>query len=301
MTVLKQTPSVTMVNFVGLGNITLPFTSHLFDTDLPGLNDQSLKQVLAGDDDKYYVKSVDGLGPPDQNVAISRTASGGKFQGKTSEDREVVVLIGLNPDFDKGETYKTLRDNLYTMLSTGYDPRVDIVLYAGVFPLCHEFAYVSRFEASLFDANPAVQITFTCLNPTFRAYSPVSYAPADLSQKAPDVYNLGTAETGFQFGVKFTDTMNGWYIKQADHQSVGMTFDMTFHSGDLLTVSTIPGKKYIHVKKHRAKVKNELGILTGSSEWIQLHPGHNHFLVPPKASKWDWSGKLSFTHHYWGA
>jgi len=32
-----------------------------------------------------------------------------------------------------------------------------------------------------------------------------------------------------------------------------------------------------------------------------LHPGHNHFLVPPKTTLWNWSGKLSFTHHYWGA
>jgi len=292
-------PQITSVNFVGLDNLTLPFRSHFFDA-LPGFDEQ-FPQLLAENEDKYYVKSVDGLGPPPQNVAIARSASGGVFQGKTSEDREVVVLIGLNPDWDAGETPKMLRDELYTMLSTGYDPRVDIQLYAGVFPLCHEYAYVSNFEASIFDANPAVQITFTCLNPTFRAYSPVGYDPADLSETAPDIYNLGTAETGFQFGVNFTGTMNGWYIKQADHQAVGMEFDMVFHSGDLLTVSTIPGQKYIHVKPHRKKVQNKLGILKETSEWIQLHPGHNHFLVPPKTTLWNWSGKLSFTHHYWGA
>jgi hypothetical protein len=257
-------------------------------------------KLNAHNEDKYYVKSVDGLQPPDRNVAIASTASGGKFQGVTSEDREIVVLIGLNPDWDAGETPALLRQNLETMLYTGYDPKVDIQLVSGIFPVYHEFGYVSKFEASIFDANPVVQITFTMLNPTFRAFEPTTYAPSELSETAPNVYNYGNAETGFQFAVQFTDTMNGWYIKQAENQNVGMIFDKTFNAGDVLAVSTVPGQKYVHWNKHRGKVENKLGILTANSEWIQLHPGTNHFVVPKKAAKWDWKGKLSFLAHYGG-
>jgi tail protein len=297
VTVLLSTPVFTSVTFKGLDSLILPWRAHI----LEGLDDSSFNKALADNEDKYYVKTVTGLEPPEREVAIARTASGGKFQGVTSVDREVVVLIGLNPDWEAGETPKILRDNLYTMLFTGYDPRVDIQLNAGPFPVAHEFAYVTKFEAAIFDANPAVQITFTCLNPTFRAFSKASYAPGDLSEKAPDVYNYGTAETGFQFAVKFSGTMNGWYIKQAGNQSVGMVFDMTFHDGDLLSVSTIPGQKYVHWRKHRGKVQNKLSILTGGSEWIQLHPGHNHFVVPKKTSAWDWNGKLTFLPQFAGA
>lgn len=296
MTVLTSAPKITSVIIKGLDGLVLPFTSHVIE----GLDDSSFERANADNDDKYYVKNISGLEPPDRNVAIAATAAGGKFQGVTIEDREVVVLIGLNPDEEKGETVKLLRDNLYTMLYTGYDPKVDIQLIAGIFPVYHEFAYVSKFEAAIFDANPVVQITFTCLNPTFRAYSAITYNPSELSQTAPNVYNMGTAETGFQFAVKFTDDMNGWYIKQADRQSIGMIFDMQFHDGDVLSVSTIPGQKYIHWNKHRGKVHNKLGILTTSSEWIQLHPGSNRFVVPKKLSKWDWKGQLTFTPHYAG-
>lgn len=297
MTVLLSTPRITSVLIRGLDDLILPFTSHLLD----GIDDTAYAKAQADNDDKYFVKSITGLGPPDRNVAIASTASGGKFQGVTSEDREVVALIGLNPDWDAGESPKILRDNLYTMLYPGYDPRVDIVLAAGIFPIAHEYAYVSKFEEGRFEKDPVVQITFTCLNPTFRAISSISYDPSELSETAPDVYNVGTAETGFQFAVKFTDDLNGWFIKQAENQGIGMEFDMTFHDGDVLAVSTIPGQKYVHWNKHRGKVQNKLGILTNSSEWIQLHPGHNHFVVPKKVGKWDWKGQLTFLPHYAGA
>ncbi len=295
MTVLEAIPQFTSVTMKGLDKVVLPWRNIFFDGD----NSAAL-HLLADDSDKYVVKSITGLDPPDRTPAIARTASGGSFQGIQTEDREVVVLVALQPDWDAGETPKLLRDNLYTMLYTGYDPKVDFILNAGFFPLCHEYGYVTKFEAAIFDANPAVQITFSMLNPTFRAFNPTTYDPADLSETAPDIYNYATAETGFQFGVKFTGTRNGWFIKTAESQSIGMIFDYTFHDGDILTVSTIPGKKYVHLKPHRKKVKNMLKILTSDSEWIQLHPGHNHFLVPKKVSIWDWSGKLTFTPQFAG-
>lgn len=299
MTVLTSAPRITEIVIKGLDNLKLPITSHI----LEGIDEVPLKDALADNDDRYYVKSITGLEPPDRNVAIARTASGGKFQGVTTADRELVVLIGLNPHWDKGETPKLLRDNLYTMIYTGYDPRVDVQLVAAILPIAHEFGYISKFEADIFSSNPVVQLTITMLNPTFRAYRQMVYAAADLSETHPNVYNFGTAETGFQFAVKFTGTMSSWWIKQADNQNINMTFDMTFHSGDVLAVSTIPGSKYVHWNKARGKVTNKLGILTGGSEWIQLHPGNNHFLVPKKTGAWNWKGSNAFvfTPHYAGA
>lgn len=295
MSVVGALPQTTSVLFKGLDNLVLPFTSKV----LEGMDSSAYNTAQVDDADKYIVKSITGLEPPDQTIAIAKTASGGKYQGRQSEDREIVVLIKLNPDWDSGETPKMLRDNLYTMLSTGYDPKVVIQLAAGIFPYAQVVAYVSKFEAAIFDANPVVQITFECLNPTFSSLMPISLSPGELDEKHPNVYNPGTAETGFQFSVKFTDDLNGWSIKQAENQSVGMIFDMQFHENDILSVSTIPGKRYIHWNKHRGKVTNKMGILTNSSEWITLHPGNNLFVIP-KSGQWDWNGQFAFTPQYWG-
>lgn len=299
MTVLYATNYFTSVTFRGLEDVELPFATYLFD----GVNTPTDNQLLnlgLHEDDKYYVKSVTGLEPPDRNVAIARTAAGGKFQGVTMTDREIVVLIGLNPDWDAGETPKILRHNLYTLLNTGYDPKIDVILNQGSIPVCHEYAYITKFEASIWDSNPAVQLTLTTLNPTFRALAPFSYIPENLSETLPDIYNYGTAETGFMFAVKFTANRNGWFIRTAEDQNVGMTFDMAFQTNDVLSVSTIPGQKYVHWKKYRGKVQNKLGILRSGSAWLQLHPGHNHFVVPAQTGAWAWEGNLSFTAHFWG-
>lgn len=297
MNVLESTVKITSVLIQGLDNVNLPVMAHVIEGatgELP-----VIANLNAHVDDKYYVKSITGLEPPDQNVAIARTASGGKYQGRQSVDREVVALIGLNPDWDAGETPKLLRDNLYTLMSTGYNPKVRIMLMASIFPIASVDAYVTKFEASIFDKNPLVQITFSCLNPTFAALDQMWYEPSELDLDFPNIYNSGTAETGFQFAVKFTDDKNGWFIKQAEDQNIGMEFDMQFHTNDILSVSTIPGQRYVHWKKRRGKVTNKMGILTNASEWLQLHPGMNNFVVP-KQDKWVWKGNLVFTPQYWG-
>lgn len=298
--VLDSVPNITSVEIVGLNNLILPFAPHgLGDTDaldaLPGM-----PKYIAANEQKYYIKSITGLEPPSRSVAIAATAGGGKFQGVTSDEREVVAIIGLNPDWDAGETPSLLRQNLETLLYPGYDPRVDIRCISGSVPAFHEYGYVSNFDAAIFDANPAVQITFAMLNPNFRAMAPTSYPAASLSETDPDVYNPATAETGFQFAVNFTGSITNWSIKQTENQNIGMTFKKNFVNGDKLFVSTVPGQKFIHFQHGKGKVTNALGLLTGDSEWIQLHPGHNHFTVPKQIGRWSWRGPLTFTARYAG-
>lgn len=297
--VLTGSPPVTALVFRGLNNVILPLTSKVVEGSVIEGN-PVFEPGSAGSNDKYFLKSITGLEPPDQEVAIAKTRSGGKYQGKNVSDREIVILLGLNPDEDAGETPKFLRDQLYTMINSGYDPKIKIELIAGIFAWAEIYAYVTKFEASLSDANPMVQITFTCLTPTFANPYGVKYAGESLDVKHPNVYNPGTAETGFRFAVKFTDNMPKWFIKQAENQDIGMIFDYAFETGDVLTVSTVPGNRYVHVKKHRKKVRNKLGILREDYEWIQLHPGMNSFVVPKK-EKWLWKGNLTFFPQYWGA
>lgn len=278
MAVLIETPEITSVRLRGLDTVSLPFTS-------------------AGDvseDDDYIVKQIDGLDPPEQNVAIAKTASGGKYQGVESQDREIVALIMLNK-----ERAKSLRNNLYTMLRTGVDPKVWVDFMSGDSLFATVEAYCKRFEAALFVKDPAIQITLRALNPTFRSPILTKYAPGDLSELNPNIYNSGTAEAGFQFAVTFTGSMSSWYIKVAEDQNYGMQFTKAFVSGDTLEVSTIPGKRYVHWKKAGGTVQNMMSILTADSEWLTLHPGSNHFVMPP-GTNWNWVGDLSFTPQYWG-
>ena len=298
MTVIENSLKVTGLVLNGLDKVVLPFTSKVVESY--DIEASTLFMAASVDsEDKYILKSATGLTPPDRDIAIARTRSGGKYQGSNVSDREIVLLIVLNPDEDAGETPKFLRDQLYTMLNTGYDPKVRVTLLGGAFELAYVYAYVSKFEATIFDKDPAVQITFECLNPTFSSATQTLYPASTLDERYPNIYNPGTAETGFKFAVHFTGNMNRWFIKFAEDQSIGMIFDGDFEAGDTLRVSTIPGKRYVHVRKPHKKVRNKLGILRSDYEWLQLHPGMNNFVVPKK-DNWDWKGNLSFTVKHWG-
>lgn len=279
MTVLRTVPQITSLLVRGLGDVSLPFAGE-----------------VGSDMGLYVIKQIDGLDPPDQTLAIAKTASGGKYQGKESAAREIVALISLSP----GEDPKTLRNNLHTMLNTGYNPKVTIFLMAGLAVVGTVDAYVTRFQSAMFVKDPVVQITFEMLNDKFKAPAARSYPASVLSETYPDIYNDGTAESGFQFAVKFTDDMAHWYLRVAEDDSIGMTFDKAFNTGDILTVSTIPGQRYVHWNKAGGTVQNKMGILRDDSEWIAIHPGHNHFKVPPGTTKWQWHGPLTFTPQFWG-
>src|ERR1044072_7677257 len=143
---------------------------------LKGLEEITLRLRDTDPRDPFILRSVDGLGLEDMNIAIANTASGGRYQGRTPVLPQPVFLISLNPNWWSGENAESLRTKLYHMLSTGYDPYILIQLI-GVRPpgingpetvLAQVRAYVSKFEKALFNKDPAVQITFDMLNPTFK-------------------------------------------------------------------------------------------------------------------------------------
>src|SRR4051794_8917947 len=87
---------------------------------MTGLNVLDLPVVEALLTDKYLLKSVDGLGPPEVDVSIAPTLNGpGVYKGRRPQSRQIVALIGLNPDYNDGETASDLRSALYGMLTPG--------------------------------------------------------------------------------------------------------------------------------------------------------------------------------------
>lgn len=267
---------------------------------LQGLKNINLRHGPDADpSDHYILKSVDGLGPPDITNAIAQLDSGGRYGGRQAAPKQLIFTIGLNPRWDNGQTALELREEIYKLLSTGYNPSVPIRLLNGDTPVAKTTGYVAHIDPDLFSKDPQIVLTMDTLDAYLHDVNPTHYGHNDIGGFRPVVVNPGTAEVGFQFAVKFTAARNKWFIKVREHQNIGMEFDFDFSIGDVLAVSTIPGSKYVHWNKHRGKVTNKMGILTNSSEWLTLHPDVNHFVVPKTG--WVWKGPLQFTARWWGA
>src|SRR5689334_2316445 len=70
----------------------------------------------------FVLKGADGLGPPDIDVVIAdMVQEGGVRQKKRASNRQIVALVGLNPDWSTGITPEDLRTVLYELLTPPFD------------------------------------------------------------------------------------------------------------------------------------------------------------------------------------
>ena len=175
-----------LLRFVGASNVDFP--------------------ILGADPSGPFVlKSAEGLGPPEITVRMARTVrEKAIYQGKSAALRQISVIIGLQPDWNIGQTAEELRSQLYSLLTPRYGKmiRAEIVYNGAVQGFAQ--GQLSRLEPVLFTKDPAVQIVLDCdyayfLHPSTVVQEPVQSIVNNI--RAFDVVNSGTAPTGFKMGV----------------------------------------------------------------------------------------------------
>jgi hypothetical protein len=91
---------------------------------------------------KYVVKGVFGLDADDINSVYYGDSIDGSqhFREARLKSRELVFRVALNPNFWEGETYSSLRDNMYRAIARSRTSRM-----AGLLPLlCLDMLLSSR-------------------------------------------------------------------------------------------------------------------------------------------------------------
>lgn len=250
--------------------------------------------------DPYILKAADGFGPPEVDVAMLDTLyEGGLYSGRRPHNRQIVLRIGLNPDYAAGEVPADLRSTLYGLLLSpaAATPVIKIQPNIGsASPIAQALGYVSKFETVQWSKDPEVQITFECDGPYLAA--PTALTPTITTKTAFTVTNPGDAPVGFQMRSVFTSnvapgdftvTLNGKTLDVQDFNRV---------SGDEIWIDTRPGHRSVLYKNNVAgTTASLLTYLTDDSEWLEMVGGANAFTVSTNA--WTWS-LFSYTPNYWG-
>jgi len=243
--------------------------------------------------DTYICKSVDGLGPPEVDVSIADTLNaGGVYQGRRPQSREIVALIGLNPDYTAGEVPSDLRSSLYGLLTPGYADNVVVQIVNVEEVLASTTGYVSKMEINPFSKDPEVQITIPCLQQYFQAVDTLFVEPSDKDN--PEIENVGTAPAGFHMEVNFTADLSSWTL--SDISGKKMKFDYAFLDGDLLAFDTRPGVRGVWLTRDSVTT-NIIYALSSDSTWYMLHGGVNAFIT--SSNSFDW-GDVFYLPQYWG-
>lgn len=243
--------------------------------------------------DLYICKGVEGLGPPEIQVSLSNTLNaGGFYQGRRALNKQLVALIGLNPNHALGQTSADLRTDLYGLLSPASDDSITVQFVDDEDVVAYIVGYVAKMEINPFTDTPEVQVTTDCDSPYFKAPEELFIEPA--SKTDPEIENVGTAPAGFHMEVLFTAPESGWSLTHISGRK--MEIDYEFLSGDLLTIDTRPGSREISVVRSSVK-SNIIYALTEDSVWFMLHGGVNIFST--SSSAFDW-GDVFFQPQFWG-
>lgn len=250
---------------------------------------------------KFILKAVDGLGPPEVDVSISDPTYGAPgYQGRRPQRREIVMRVGLNPDWSINQNPADLRDILYTLLSPGVGDMIRILLMNDSSVAAVTEGYVKKIEMTAFAKDPEAQITIACKSAYLWAQDRTYVDLTGLSKNYPQIYNGGTAPTGLHAEMTYTADYEGEQSFKFSAIDFGGTksvwFKETLKLGDKLIIDTRPG--FYEVSRTRNDVKkNLLYALQGDSAWISLYPGANSLSITHGSFDWD---VFFFTENFWG-
>lgn len=245
----------------------------------------------------FVLKGTDGLGPVDLDIL-----NDGSTRPQT---REITMLVGLQPNWDVGQTPEELRTMLYDLMTPRYGAPMVLQLMDGETVKAYAEGKVKRMVPGIHGPDPEVQIVIGCVGPT-KSYF---LAPGDPVNQKPTpggtitINNDGTAPSGFHIGMTFPDPVDqatGVIITDGHTGGQVMKVYRDFVAGDSLYIDTREGQKTVMYKPGVGP--GQIPIIESfspDSDWMKLHRGANQ-LVINQTFTWPTDGGVTHTPAYLG-
>lgn len=255
----------------------------------------------------FILKGVDGLGPPAITVRMLRTVlEKATYQGKSPVLRQIIAVVGLQPNWDEGETPSDLRQTLYSLLTPKFGQLVQCQIRHEGSQVAFAQGQISKLEPAIFTKDPAVQITLDCdyaflLSPSNVIQQPVQSTINGF--RGFTVENEGDAPAGFKLGLTLMANVGTTLTLQHNDPAspVLQVEGVNWVAGDRLVIDTRPGSRGVWRGPGGGTLVSVLNNLNASiSEWLYLHGGDNTLTINTTA--FDWDTLVDFRHQpaYWG-
>lgn len=240
----------------------------------------------------YQLEDVRGLDPVKADISSSSFGQhdGSQYQSSRRGERNIVMLIGLVPDFVTN-TVQSLRLDLARLLMPKrpvtlrmIDSDGSVVSIAG---------RVESFEAPLFTRTPKADISIICFDPDFKSHALTTKTGSSVT----DITNTaiqydGSVDTGFLFEMTVNRATNELALVLVN--SMGETqrvdFAMALSAGDKIEIGSNFGEKGVWVTKDGLRTP-ALYTITPNSNFLVLSPGVNQFRVQMAGAAIPWSIK----------
>jgi hypothetical protein len=232
--------------------------------------------------DGFAIRSIEGLGPVKATLVSSSYArlDGEQYQSSRREARNVIITIDLVPDHSlNSKTVSELRTQLYNFFMTESNVTMEFSLTDK--PTLTLEGTVESAEPDIFTADPAVVISVMCFNPDFYNSSIVTESGMTTSGITETEFDYdGTVETGVLFTLNVDRALDEFAIYQTPPDGSLRSFEFAYplEAGDVLTVKTTPGDKYVRLLRSGV-LSSALFGMSPYSNWLELQPGINNIRV----------------------
>lgn len=239
---------------------------------------------------QYVIKDIQGLGPPKAEILTTsyQGMDGGVYQTAKGSQRNVVIQLGLNPNYLSDDPFGTLRRALYKWFNPKILLEMDFI--NSNFQTVRLYGYVESNEPSIFSPEPSITVSIICPDPYF--YGEGALEVNGVGNQNLVVNNPGTVETGMHFTIYGIQSLNGTPIKlERVEQSLeeGTNGTLMIYQGPMyaqgnpwvMDFNSIKGQKNAGFAIQDGYVPgnsfaNLLGFVNG---WVYLTPGINTLKV----------------------
>lgn len=255
--------------------------------------------------DPIQIRNIDGIGPVKANIISTQFATGvGElYQGSTIPKRNIVITMGLSPDWQE-ETVATLRQKLYRY----FMPRqwCKLRFFSTHLPTVDIEGYVESMEPNIFSDDPEIQVSVICPKPDFiEADATIYEGVVDDGSTELEFEYIGSVETGFELRVA-QSVANPGYSGSLDI-TVKSPIDPQVFSIDPVTIdgvkyfklsTTLNGKRAQNIANADGVATNLLAAVGDLSVWPQLLPGLNYISVAAEENGQAWT--LAYFNRFGG-
>lgn len=242
----------------------------------------------------FQHRGHDGLGPVKADITTSPYAEidGEAFLGDSVGKRNIVLKIGLNPDW-ADQTMEGLRMLLYAYFMPKFPVRLRFT--STHLPTCEISGYVESMDPNMFSKDPEINVSIICPSPHFVAVTPtvVNGVATNGGAAPPQITYEGSVPTGMTVEVHSSAAV-GSYTGNLTIRTGVATVDsfvlpVTVDAANFFRMNSVPGAKSVKsVAVASGAETSLLGRLPAAPIWPSLWPGLNSFDVSESSAGQTW-------------
>lgn len=233
---------------------------------------------LADSASGLLVEEIGGLGPVKATIVSSSFAGvdGEQNQSSRREGRDITFKIKLEPDY-VSETVWDLRQRVYDFFMTKMKVSLRFHMSSGLY--VDIAGIVETCEPDMFSEEPKMDVSVRCGKPDFIDPNGVTLEGLSTALTAvSDINYLGSVEAGIVLTLNVDRTLNEFTIYNTPPDGVlrQLDFSAPLEAGDVVTISTVQGSKYVTLTRGTT-TSSLLYAISPQSSWIEFFKGINKF------------------------